>query len=72
MMLTNEEITNFLTNIKNDIVNGESTDSVVEAIDDLICEISDENCFDGFEDDGDFYKETDFTQLHIESQTYFN
>ncbi len=67
MMLTNEEITNFLTNIKNDLVNGESVDSVVESIDDLICEVSDENCFDMIEDDGDFYKETDFTELRIES-----
>ena len=67
MMLTNEEITNFLTNIKNDLVNGESVDSVVESIDDLIREVSDENCFDMIENDDDFYKETDFTELRIES-----
>ena len=68
--MTNQEITNKITNIKENFQNGNiSGDDMCELLSDLCCEIEEcEGAFGmGFGDDDHYssFEETDFTKLEI-------
>ena len=66
--MTNQEITNKITNIKENYMNGNITgDDLCELLSDLVCEIEEcEGAFGmGFENDDHYgsFEQTDFTKL---------
>ena len=66
-MLNIQEITSKLETLKTAVGNEEVTmDNVLEFIEDLLCDINGDGCFD-FQDDDHYnsFEETDFTQLEV-------